>query len=234
MNIDRALIIRRQQVELSKKYAEQTAESCIQVGLPYEFIDAVEFLDCEKAFESVGAKKAIGYKNTQGNCCCHSSHIKCWRRIVELDKACIILEHDAIVLGDVTTIDIPDMSVVTFGHRVPRRNSYHPVGPIERLKSIEKAIGVHACGLTPTTAQWLVTKAEEGVSVGVDKWLMMERKSGLPLFVCEPEQVVCWDRVSTSNYRSGQGDDVDPLQSPKQNSQNYSDAFSDRWKDGLR
>lgn len=231
MKIDRALIIRRLQNELSMEYAEGCAKSCEEHGLPYEFIDAVEDMECKQAFESVGAFKQAKYNNTMGNCCCHSSHIKCWKRIIELDKACIILEHDAVVKGDVTNIDIPDMAVVTFGHRVAELNKYKPVGPAQKLKQIPRAIGVHAAGITPKTAAWLWEDARDnGIGIGVDRWLMMQRKSGLPLYVCEPEQVVCWVRVSTSNYqRSKQF-----LRKPRASIQNYKEAFSDFWEKGLR
>ena len=228
--IDRALIIRRQAVELSKQYAADCAESCEKHNLPYEFIDAVEFLECEEAFQSVGAKKSPRYKNTMGNCCCHSSHIKCWKRIIELDKPCIILEHDAIVKGDVRNIDIPDMAVTTFGHRVAGVNDYNPIGPAKEFIEIRRAIGVHACGLTPNTAKWLWEHArDEGVSVGVDRWLMMQRASKLPLYVCHPEQVVCWARTSTSNFKEGE----QGVDRKKTSVANYKDAFSPSWTKGL-
>ena len=230
MKIDRALIIRRLENEISMEYAKGCAESCEKYGLPYEFIDAVENLPCDEAFRSVGAKKNPRYSNTQGNCCCHSSHIKCWKRIIELDKACIVLEHDAIVKGNVRNIDIPDMAVVTFGHRVVNETDYNPVGPIERLKEIPRAIGVHAAGLTPKTAAWLWQDARDnGISVGVDKWLMMQRKSGLPLYVSEPEQVVCWARVSTSNIQRT----VQFKTQPRAQVQNYREAFSNKWREGF-
>ena len=228
--IDRALIIRRQGVELSKQYAADCAESCEKHNLPYEFIDAVEFLECEEAFQSVGAKKSSRYNNTMGNCCCHSSHIKCWKRIIELNKPCIILEHDAIVKGDVRNIDIPDMAATTFGHRVAGVNDYNPIRPAKEFIEIRRAIGVHACGLTPNTAKWLWEHArDEGVSVGVDRWLMMQRASKLPLYVCHPEQVVCWARTSTSNFKEGE----QGVDRKKTSVANYKDAFSPSWTKGL-
>jgi len=231
MRIDRALIIRRLQNEISMEYAQGCAESCEKHGLPYEFIDAVENVPCDEAFKSVGALKHVNYTNTQGNCCCHSSHIKCWKRIIELNKACIVLEHDAVVKGDVTNIDIPDMAVVTFGHRVVNETDYDPVGPIERLKQIPRAIGVHAAGLTPKTAQWLWQDASTNpIRIGVDRWLMMQRKSGLPLYVSEPEQVVCWARVSTSNIQRTQ----QFQNKPRAQIQNYREAFSDKWRQGFK
>lgn len=109
------------------EYAQICAESCEKHNLPYEFIDAVEFLNCKKAFKSVGTYKNGNYHIRDGNCCCHASHIKCWKRIVELNKACIILEHDAVVKGNVRNIDIPDMATVTFGHTVLVRHSIEQV-----------------------------------------------------------------------------------------------------------
>lgn len=229
--IDRALIIRRLENDLSKQYAETCIQSCEQHNLPYELIDAVEHVDCHTAFQQVGAFCVPHYKNTQGNCCCHASHIRSWKRIIEIDKPCIILEHDAIVKGDVTKIDIPDMAVTTFGHRVSKIDDYTPVGPAKRLVQIDKSVGVHACGLTPKTAQWLWDQARDvGISVGVDRYLMMKRASGLPLYVCEPEQVVCWVRTSTSNmqktikYKNGGRPCVT----------NYPCSFSKYWKRGFR
>ena len=221
--IDRALIIRRLENEISIEYAQTCVESCEKHGLPYELIDAIEHVPCDEAFKKVGTFAKHGYKNTQGNCCCHASHIKCWKRIIEIDKPCIVLEHDAIVKGDVRSIDIPDMAAVTFGHRVAKVDDYEPIGPIKELIQIRRAIGVHACALTPVTAKWLWEQAKvQGVSVGVDKYLMMQRKSGLPLYVPDPEQVVCWARVSTSNIQQ-------TIQL-----HNYPDSFSPSWKKGLK
>lgn len=228
--IDRALIIRRLQVELSMEYAEMCAKSCEEHGLVYEFMDAVEFLPCDEAFKSVGAFKHDDYNNTMGNCNCHSSHIKCWNRIVEIGKPCIILEHDAVVKGDVTKIDIPDMAVVTFGHRVGSLDEYEPPEEAKELIEIPRSVGVHACGLSPVTAKWLHDDAtKNGVKIGVDRWLMMQRKSGLPLYVCEPPQVVCWSRISTSNFeRSKQFGKGRP------NVTNYSQSLTPGWYKGLK
>lgn len=234
MEIDRALIIRRKQVELSMEYAEHCAKSCDEHGLPYEFIDAVEFLPCDEAFKSVGVWKRKGYKNTMGNCCCHSSHIKCWRRIVELGKPCIILEHDAVVKGDVRNIEIKDMAVNNFGFRVAQEDDYEPIGPAYEMVRIKRSVGVHACALTPNTADWLIKDAEKnGIGYGVDRWLMMQTKSGLPLYVCDPPQVVCWARTSTSNFKK-KGNNVERPARTQSQIVNYKDSLTESWIKGLK
>lgn len=234
MKIDRALIIRREQVQLSKDYAQVCIDSCIEHNLPYEIIEAVEFLSCDEAFASVGVKKSPAYSNTQGNCCCHSSHIKAWRRIVELDKPCIILEHDAVVKGNVKDIDIIDMAVNTFGHRVSSKDEYTPIDEARKMVQIPRSVGVHACALTPATAKWLIEHAEKnGIGIGIDRWLMMLRKSGLPLYVCEPPQVVCWVRTSTSNFRKKDAE-IEKPERHKGQITNYPESLTDAWKQGLK
>jgi hypothetical protein len=92
------------------------------------------------------------------------------------------LEHDALIVGKLNTVNIPDMAVVTFGHRVPDRDSYTPiVNKVDHLIEIPRAIGTHAYGLSPVTAKWLVDDAiNDGVKMEVDRYLMMDCKSGLP------------------------------------------------------
>jgi len=230
MTIDRALIIRRPTHDLSKKYAEMCAQSCEDHDLPYEFIDGVENLPCAEAFAEVGTRPVNGYHNTSGDCCCHASHIKAWKRITEIDAPCLILEHDAIVLGDVRGVEIPDMAVVTFGHRVRARNQYSPPSPAKSLVRIPRSVGVHACGLSPKTAAWLHDDAmKNGIGVGVDRWLMMKTMSGLPLYVCEPPQVVCWVRASTSHYERTKQYENGGV--PKV--VNYPESLTDGWNKGL-
>lgn len=202
MKVDRALIIRRLKVELSMEYAQMCAESCERHGVPYEFVDGIEFLSSEEAYRAVGLEIGALNKYTQGNNNCNASHIKTWQRIAEIQKPCLVLEHDAIVKGNVTNIDIPDMSVVTFGNRVGNLDMYEPIGPIERLVEIQKNMGAHAYAITPNTAQWLVDYGKkDGVNFNVDVFLMIDKTSGLPLYMTEPPQVVCWPRVSTREMR---------------------------------
>ena len=210
MKIDRALIIRRLKVPLSIEYAQMCAKSCEEHNLPYEFIDAVEFLSCEEAFKSVGTFKHPDYEKNSNHkdgindphCNIHSSHIKCWKRIAELDKTCIILEDDSIVKGEVRNIDIFDNSTVVFGHRVPSLDTYSPPSPANKLIKIKSSVGTHAYGITPKTAKYFLNNINiNGVIQCIDQWLMTKVTSETALYVCEPPQVVCWPRVSTRNFK---------------------------------
>ena len=198
MKIDRALIIRRLKVPSSMEYADICAKSCEQFNLPYEFIDGIEFMSSEDAFKAVGCWKHPDFNWTEGHNNCHASHIKAWRRMIEIGKPCLILEHDAVIMGETKNIDIPEMSVVTFGHRVNFLEQYSPISEIKELIQIPRALGAHAYSITPKTAEFILKVYDErGVFENVDEWLIRAPSSGLPLFVTEPPQVVCWPRIST-------------------------------------
>jgi len=231
MKVDRALIIRRLQVEESMEYARQCAETCEHHNVPYEFIDAIEFMSSEDAFKAVGVwqhPNNIKKKVSQGNNNCHASHIKSWRRIVELDQACLILEHDCLVKGNVCNIDIIEDAVNIFGHRIINADKYHPISPIVEMVKIPDSIGGHAYALTPKTAQWFIDDAEQnGVNINVDE--LINKACGLPLYVTDPTQVVCWPRTSTREWI-----DKDAKREMLGATTTFGSSYTDRYKRGLR
>lgn len=228
--IDRALIIRRRKVDLSMEYAEYCAKSCEKFNLPYEFVDGIEFMTSDDAFKAVGVWKQADYIGTTGHNNCHASHIKAWRRIVEIGRPCLILEHDAVIKGNVRNIEIPDMAVVTFGFRVGLEEMYNPIGSIQKLVELPRTIGVHACGLTPITARWLVEEAEQnGVGCNLDYWLMIEKRSGLPLYATEPPQVICWPRMTTREWTDENKQRIEMAAT-----WSFADGITPLWRAGFR
>jgi hypothetical protein len=89
-------------------------------------------------------------------------------------------------------------------------DSYVPPSPAKELVKIKRAVGAHAYGITPKTAKDILKEIKiNGIVQCVDQWLIMKTTSGLPLYVCEPPQVVCWPRVSTRNFtKQVTGDDI--------------------------
>lgn len=203
MKIDRALIIRRKKVDLSIEYAQVCAESCEKHSVPYEFIDGIEFMSSEDAMKEVGVwlhPNNVKKRVSVGNNNCHASHIKAWRRIVEIGKPCVIFEHDMIVKGNICNIDIIDNAINIFGLRVGHEAMYEPIGPIKEMKQIPVSTGGHAYALTPATAQWFINDAENnGVDINVDELINSTCK--LPLYLANPPQAVCWPRMSTREWQ---------------------------------
>ena len=232
-NIHKAIILVRKGVKLSQEYAEQTIQSCNKYNLPYEILDAVEFLPCDQAYESVGTFIRSNYNaNRPGICCNHASHIKFWKRVIEINKPCVILEHDTLVLGHINTIEIPDRCIVSMGNRVKLPDEYKPVSPIKKLLKIKKAAGIHSYAITPLTAKYLVDQTLAGVQTDADLYLMKHAKAGLvcelPLYMCEPPQVVAWARTSTIKIQKDENKET--------NSDlfNYLESCTPSWYAGLQ
>jgi len=228
MKVDRAIIIRREKDHeagrLSREYAQQCADSCDRFELPWEYLTAVEDLPQKEAYASVGVTKVM-FKPNQGNSNCHSSHIKAWKRIVEIGRCCVIFEHDAILKSSLKELDIPDRTVVTLGNRILDESKYNPIGPPVDLVKIGRSIGGHSYALTPASARYLYDNAaSEGVAMGVDNWLFMKNKCGLPLYIADPPPAVCWDRPSTMPERKGR----------TYNARNFPDTLTEKWKRGLK
>src|SRR6056300_1424566 len=180
MKIKKALIIRRLQVDASMKYAQECANSCENFDIPYEFIDAIEFMKADEAYKTVGTF-INNYRDWEmthdAHCCCHASHIKCWQHIADCGEACLVLEHDALVKGKIENVGIPDMSLVTFGLRVKNPDEYHPTTPFDKLIRIKNAIGGHAYAMTPNTAKFILDDIRtDGVNRCIDPYMMMQKK----------------------------------------------------------
>lgn len=231
--IYKAIILVRKGLQLSQEYANYTIKSCEKYNLPYEILDAVEFLPCDQAYESVGTFIRTGYNaDRPGICCNHASHIKFWKRVVEINKPCVILEHDTLVLGDVTKINIPDMAVVSMGNRVKLQDEYKPVSEATGIVPISKACGIHSYAITPKTAEHLVNETKKGVLTDADLYLMLHTKkeltSQLPLYMCEPPQVVAWARTSTIKMQK------DEKKETYSDIFNYLESCTPGWYDGLQ
>lgn len=231
--LERAIIIRRRQVDLSMRYAETCARSCRRLGVPFEFLDAVEYVTCREAFEVAGVPVARDYRNSPGNCCCHASHILAWRRIVETGVVTLVMEHDAVLKGDPRGLSLPLWGMTTLGFRVSVPDAYDPPGPPEAYVPIPRTAGPHAYVVSPQTARWMLEKQEtEGVHMGVDKWLAGGH-SGVPVFAMDPPQAICWPRLTTTHHNV-EGSIQKLGGSRRGKTTNFPESLPAGWHRGLR
>lgn len=213
MIVDRALIIRRENNELSKEYAEVCRASLDNCNMRHEYISAIENLSIEDAAASVDMKvdwemaeilenTITDHKECQemGNICCTASHIKAFRRIVEIGKPCAILEHDAYVLRNFRNFDVPDNALVFLGPRMRENRRYVPKTRVRQLIPLQQAIGTHAYAITPETAEGMLKHLSEvGLVYGIDHYLFLSNESRIPIYAADPYPAICWSRESTMN-----------------------------------
>ena len=213
-NVDRALIIRRRGNQISEKYAQDCVNSLERNNTPFEFIDAIQNVGPEAAAQAVGLEFNYDvFENSKliensvhthqeclemGNFCCTASHVKSWRRIVEIGKPCAVLEHDAVVMRNFRNFDVIDNALIHLGPRMRDLKTYIPRSRVRKLIQIPQAIGTHAYVITPKTAEILITKLEiNGLVYGVDHYMFISNASKIPIYAADPPPAVCYSREST-------------------------------------
>ena len=100
LSVDSAYIIRVAGNETSEKKAQECADSCSSVDMPYKFWDAYNGIKnpIEQPIHHSQVMKLIKLTNhylTRGEVACALSHISLWAKCVEVDRPIVILEHDA-------------------------------------------------------------------------------------------------------------------------------------------
>lgn len=244
--IDRGLIIRREGNKRSFEYAQECAASLERNNTPHEFIQAVENLPATEAAEAVGMKlpqkKPEGTKNTvfdhpecleMGNACCTASHIKAWKRIVEIGAPCAVLEHDAYVLRNFRNFQVRDDHLFFLGPRMRDTKTYVPKSRVRRLIQIPQAIGTHGYAITPKTAERLLKDiGDKGLIYGVDWYLFMGNECKLPIIAADPYPLVCWSRESTMGDHRERADVIRGVWSG-QNDQNVFGSVTPGLLEGL-
>jgi len=195
----------------SKEWVSTCAESCEKYNLDYEILQGIEKKDYKTALETAGSFPVKGFKikNTWG--CVLSSHILAWKRVIEVNKTTLIMEHDAIIKSpDIHKVDVPDLSIVHMGKKTiknefldkeKRRYEKQPY-PYKGLYKKFCSRGAHAYSITPGSAKYLYEKiTSEGANMGIDDWIAQRHRStncGLPLYQPDPPSLVIgWVRGST-------------------------------------
>jgi hypothetical protein len=107
MDVDKAYIIRVKGHEKSEKLARRAADSCGQIGMPYQFWDAYDglFGDIQPPShhgQVMDLIKVTDHYLTRGEVACALSHISLWVKCIEQDQPLVILEHDAVMVQPYT------------------------------------------------------------------------------------------------------------------------------------
>lgn len=105
--VDKAYIIRVDGNANSEAQAARCAQSCENVGQPYEIWDAYNGLDGEikppaNHHQAMNLVKVTDHYLTRGELACALSHISLWVKCIEQDQPLVILEHDSVMVRPYT------------------------------------------------------------------------------------------------------------------------------------
>ena len=118
--IDSAYIITIKNNEVSESYSQRCVESCRRAGMPYRIWDAFDGTKPESiktpdhshncSFMSI--VKIMDNYLTKAEVACALSHISLWLHCARIDKPIVILEHDAVMLKNIT--HFPGFNTILF------------------------------------------------------------------------------------------------------------------------
>jgi hypothetical protein len=133
---------------------------------------------------------------------CSIGHYRIWREIVKTNEPAVVLEHDAVVKQDFTTLEPVDGEILWLGPRILNMDDYtYPVGWENKYVEVDRWEGTHAYAITPKTAQILLDYVQEyGINDSIDGQLGMRNMFDMRMRAADPPPVVAvvsGDRQST-------------------------------------
>ena len=143
--IEKAYILRID-TDLSREYAQVTADSCDTIGLPWEYHEGFYNMDPNDAWNSIGLSRHIKRNNwVPAAQLCTAGHAAIWKKIRDNRETAIILEHDAVMLHDPRSVKIAHNRIVTLGYKLkdPTRYDHENAGPPRGIRQISGHEGAH-------------------------------------------------------------------------------------------
>lgn len=185
-------------------YAKVAADSCVSVGLPWDYVQGIEQKSSIAAWAATGLKitsiKRIGNLHSKA-ACASASHALVWKQIAESSEPGIVLEHDSIMLHSFDSTLLRDGIIHVLGYKLTDPSAYDHVlaGPPKKSTPIVAHEGAHAYAITPATAKLLINDLETmGALAPVDNMFFLRtRKTKLPLEILDPTPAIGWIREST-------------------------------------
>lgn len=204
----------------SEQYAKVAAKSCDDVGLDWEYFQGYQNMLGVHAWGKTGITlnknegrpfnwpapmdnppRLENPKPSEKAECCTAGHAAIWKKIADSDLDIgIVLEHDALMLHNVT--DIPEGHIVTLGYKVkdPSKYDHKSAGPVKEFIKLNGHEGAHAYAMTKKTAQYLIHEIETKGRLGcVDNayFILNQRRTQVPLCIASPTPALGWLREST-------------------------------------
>lgn len=168
----------------SLKYLDDCLESCKQWPdlnpIPVQGYKGANYKDICEEFGIGIIPFYVNQMDTNGETLnkafsCTAGHIKIWQMIADSGEPGAVLEHDAIVKGPLSMIDVDDDEILWLGPRIEFENDYtFPWGAINDYVDVDRWEGTHAYAITPKTARRLLQNIKHyGLNDSIDGQLGM-------------------------------------------------------------
>ena len=226
MKVSKAYIIRIE-TDVSKEYAEFSAKTCDDVGLPWEYFEGYTLPRERHLWRDFEKTAGVPIKRFRpmgaGAAGCTASHVHLWKQIADNKECVVVLEHDGIMLHPLE-LDIPEDKIVALGYKYYNWRLYNKeaAGPPKQIVDTAFNPGSHAYAIHWKCAQMLVDEVlDKGITEAIDnRWFMQTRRNftKVPMAITDPicgmgalRKSTIWRYSATHNNLQGM------LQSFKQN-----------------
>lgn len=197
----KAFVITLTDLEESMQVAQRCIWSAKKYGAEVKVFDAVRAIDAQAARESAGIPIdgfRGKYSRLNNVVACFMSHYALWNQCAESNKNIFILEHDAVFVNSIPTVDFKGL--LSLGK--PSYGNYRNPSMIgvNELTSKFYLPGAHAYMLKPYAARALIEKAKKE-ACPADVFLHKDRFSFLEEYY--PWPVEAKDSFSTVQNETG-------------------------------
>lgn len=216
--VESAYILRLSRNPISVEYAERCKLSCDKVNMPVKFWEAVDGTDSKNIIipDHLAVKSHMKwlkvYKNDISNTqiAIMLSHFSLWCHCLEIDKPIVILEHDAVMIKQLTNFNFYNQIQYLGCHeqlaqtlpiwKIPPHGSWYD----GRLRFILRA---HAYAIDPAVAKNLVSHIiKVGIITTADVFMRSD------LFPIIQEGIYAYD-VTENNITTNPSNDIGTINS---------------------
>lgn len=185
--------------EKSLRYMSECMSSLASINTdvrPVRGVQGFSYIElCDKLGFIPSTSKALeaNVQNIEpdGTFCCTIGHYVIWEKIASSGVSGVVLEHDAIVKGDYTNLDVNDGEILFLGPRIHMKEDYTKPDVEYEYISIDYFEGMHAYALTSNTAQILLdTVRSIPLEHSVDGQIAQRNHFGLAFKTVDPPPVV--------------------------------------------
>lgn len=194
----------------AKSYMEECKASCEKLGIP-----VTPFLGLKLPTSTQEIKQKWGFNvDPQVNGhettddvlniwfreqLCLTGHLSIWKQVASKHTGAVaVFEHDALVVRDITDIDVEDGQWTFLGYRVDHRDDYECIDDPYTKIEVKKFEGTHAYALTPNTAKLCLEALDNfqaqnkylPLGVSIDHMMGVRNMFKMPMYVVDPAPVI--------------------------------------------
>jgi predicted O-methyltransferase YrrM/GR25 family glycosyltransferase involved in LPS biosynthesis len=172
---------------LSLQYAEDCLDSCTKFNVDSTLFQGIKGKTNRELTRKYGYHiKTFDYSSEY---CGTVGHFEIWKEIVKSGEVGIVLEHDAVVMGDLNNLTVEDGEILFLGPRLYDREHYtFPIDETINYIDIDFYNGAHAYAITANTAAMMLDQLEQSklIQMPIDGLLGLKNKFNMKLKAVDP------------------------------------------------